>query len=393
MGDYPDPPMSALVTPPRETRTVVAPPSLRLPAFDALRAAAATIVFLFHYGGFVTNQAVPGTAGDFLSWLTARLGSTGTNLLLLLSGFFIAHSVASGRFSYPRFVALRLLRIYVPYMAVLGLAVAFAHVATDLSRAEVANASPATVLRQLLLLPGLFPDRPILTVTWTLSYIVAGYLLFPLLGFELRRRQLSLGSRMVVWAGVTGLVLGCGLFLGAPSPRFAYIPAGCLVFETQTRESWPTRWPRMMLKLVAGAVLFLLIRILLEAGPLGSGWPDVARWGLFTTSGLILASCLVGITLLAQRREGLRSLMPLLSLIGGFGRTGYSFYLIHGPVVKLFTLLVFPLLATHDASAYWLLMPFCWALAAAAGLILYRTVERPVRQILMRKVGGLADGR
>jgi hypothetical protein len=62
-------------------------------------------------------------------------------------------------------------------------------------------------------------------------------------------------------------------------------------------------------------------------------------------------------------------------------------------VVKLFTLLVFPRLATHNASAYWLLMPFCWALAAAAGLILYRTVERPVRQVLMRKVGGLADGR
>jgi hypothetical protein len=62
-------------------------------------------------------------------------------------------------------------------------------------------------------------------------------------------------------------------------------------------------------------------------------------------------------------------------------------------VVKLFTLLVFPLLAAHDASTYWLLMPFCWALAAAAGLILYRTVERPARQILMRKVGGLADGR
>jgi hypothetical protein len=38
-------------------------------------------------------------------------------------------------------------------------------------------------------------------------------------------------------------------------------------------------------------------------------------------------------------------------------------------------------------------MPLCWALAALAGLILYLTVERLSRQILVRKVGGLADGR
>ncbi|MCX6589643.1 MAG: acyltransferase family protein [Acidobacteria bacterium] len=387
--------MPELVTPPRETRTEAVPRTLRLPAFDALRAAAATIVFLFHYGGFVTLQSATTGVEDSLSWLAARLGSTGTNLLLLLSGFFIANNVASGRFSYSRFVALRLVRIYIPYLTVLLMAVAFAHIAAGFSRADVANASLTTVLRQLLLLPGLFPDHPILTVTWTLSYIVAGYLLFPLLGFAIRRWELSLGQRMAIWAAVTGLSLASGLLWGTPSLRFAYIPAGCLVFETQTRDSWRTRWPRMMLKLAAGGLLFLLIRILLETGTLGSAWPDVPRRGLFTSSGLILASCLVGITLLVQRYEGFRPLMPLLSLIGGFGRTGYSFYLIHGPVVKLFALLVFPILAASHASptTYWLLMPLCWVLAALAGLILYRIVERPSRQILVRKVGGLADGR
>jgi len=387
--------MAEFVVPPRETRTEPASRTLRLPAFDALRAAAATIVFLFHYGGFVALQYAATGAEDSLSWFAARLGSTGTNLLLLLSGFFIAHNIASGRFSYPRFVALRLVRIYIPYLTVLLMAVAFAHIAAGFSRADVANASLATFLRQLLLLPGLFPEQPILTVTWTLSYIVAGYLLFPLFGFAIRRWQFSLGQRIAIWAAVTSLSLASGLLWGSPSLRFAYIPAGCLVFEMQTRESWPMRWPRMMRKLVAGALLFLLIRILLDTGRLGSGLPDVARRGLFTTSGLIVASCLVGITLLAQRREGFRPLMPLLSLISGLGRTGYSFYLIHGPVVKLFALLVFPRLAASHASptTYWLLMPLCWALAALAGLILYLTVERLSRQILVRKVGGLADGR
>jgi exopolysaccharide production protein ExoZ len=387
--------MSETVAPLRDTRSEAAPRAARLPAFDALRACAATIVFLFHYAGFVSLQSPGASPADSFGWLFARLGSTGTNLLLLLSGFFIAQSVASGRFSYVRFVALRLVRIYIPYGTVLLMAVAFAHLATGFSRAEVTNASLSAVLSQLLLLPGYFPERPILTVTWTLSYIVAGYIVFPLLGFAIKRRNLPLTGRLAIWAAITGLCFASGLFFGVPSMRFAYVPAGCLVFETQTQESWRITWPRMMLKLVAGASLFLLIRVLLEIGSLGASWPPLAVSGLFTASGLILSSCLIGITLLAQRREGFHSMMPLLSLVGGFGRTGYSFYLIHGPVVKLFALTAFPLLAARQASSseYWLLMPVCWALAAAAGLFLYRTVERPSRQILVRKVGGLADGR
>ncbi len=379
----------------REPRTAAASRAVRLPAFDALRAGAATIVFLFHYAGFVSVQSPGPSPADALGWLAARFGSTGTNLLLLLSGFFLAQSIASGRFSYFRFVALRLVRIYIPYVTVLLMAVAFAHLATSLSRAEVATASPSTILRQLLLLPGLFPARPILTVTWTLSYIVAGYCIFPVLGFAMKRWGVSLSGRRAIWAAVTGLVFASGLFWGVPTIRFAYVPAGCLVFEIQTQDAWRTTWPRMMLKLLAGASLFLLVRVLVETGALGATWPGLAANGLFTGSGLIVASCLVGITILVQSRNGSRTLTPLLSLVGGFGRTGYSFYLLHGPVVKIFALTVFPFLAARQASsaAYWLLMPVCWVLAAFAGLILYRMVERPSRQVLVREVGGIADGR
>lgn len=380
------------VAPLRGTRVEVKPQAKRLPGFDALRAGAAVIVFLFHYAGFVS--ALHG-ADDALGWVAARLGSSGTNLLLLLSGFFIGQGVASGRFSYARFVALRVIRIYIPYVTVLLMAVAFAQLTNGYSRAEVVNASLATLLQQLVLLPGLFPDKPILTVTWTLSYIVAGYLVFPLLGFAIRRWNLPLVGRIGIWAAVTGVCFAGGLFWDIVPIRFAYIPAGCLVFETQTQESWLTTWPRMMRKLLAGAALFLLIRVLLEVKVLGANWPSVASSGLFTASGLIFASCLVGITLLAQRRDGFRRWMPALSLVGGFGRTGYSFYLIHGPVVKLFALTVFPMMAVRGAPAfsYWLIMPVCWLLAAVAGLVLYRMVERPSRQILVRRVGGLADGR
>lgn len=65
--------------------------------------------------------------------------------------------------------------------------------------------------------------------------------------------------------------------------------------------------------------------------------------------------------------------------LAAFGRTGYSFYLVHGPVVKLFSLLVFPLLAARGlpAAAYWLATPLCAICAAGAAALLYLTVEKP----------------
>jgi len=88
--------------------------------FDILRAVAALLVFLFHYAGFAALRTEGSPWIDSLEWMAANLGSTGTNLLLLLSGYFSAHSMASTRFTYRRFVTLRIARIYIPFVTVLA---------------------------------------------------------------------------------------------------------------------------------------------------------------------------------------------------------------------------------------------------------------------------------
>ncbi|MBL8236730.1 MAG: acyltransferase [Bryobacterales bacterium] len=362
----------------------------RLPAFDVLRAGAATLVFLYHYAGFAHPQSTGAVTIEFVDWLATRLGSIGTNLLLLLSGFFMAQSLASRRFTYRQFVSLRLVRIYVPYLIVLLAAVVFAHLRPGFSRADVSGLTLSSFLPHLVLFPGLFPAQPVLTVTWTLSFIVAGYLLFPLIDFALHRGNVQRPGRLVAWAALTALCFAAGLFGGMASIRFSYVPAGCLVYELQARTNWERARSGTLRALLAVAALYLVLRVLLDGNLLGTAWHPLVRRAAFSVNGLVLTSTLVAIALIVQRRYRPARRNRLLHYVAGFGRTGYSFYLLHGPVVKLFALLVFPpLVALHaPASVYWLLMPICWLLAAAGALILYRAVERPCRRLLMRSLGG-----
>ncbi len=329
-----------------------------------------------------------------MEWVAARIGSIGTNLLLLLSGYFMAQNLASGRFTYGRFVALRLIRIYVPYLVMLLLAVGFSSLRPRYARAEVAAATVQTLLQQLLLFPGLFPERPVLTVTWTLSYIVAGYLLFPIVGEWLRRAGTERDGRLAVWSGVTVGVFAVALSTEVPSIRFAYVPAGCLVFEVQAAAWGRGRvWiPQTLLTLTG---MLLVVRILLDGQLLGAEWPRTLARGLYSASGLGLVSGLVGLALIVERRYRLSEQSRMVRYAAGFGRTGYSFYLVHGPVVKLIAMLAFPPMAAAGAPAvaYWGALPLCWAVAAGGALVLYRTVERPSRKILMPRLSELADAR
>ncbi|MBL8237484.1 MAG: acyltransferase [Bryobacterales bacterium] len=359
--------------------------SRRLPAFDIMRACAATLVFIFHYSGFSDAFTVGIPAIDFMEWFAARLGNIGTNLLLLLSGFFIAQSIASGRFTYQRFVALRLSRIVLPYLVVLLMAIAAGRFYPRFSRPEAAEASFTTFLAQLLLLPGLFPDVPILTVSWTLSYIIAGYLVFPVVALTLLHGAAPRPRRLLVWSLVTAFIFLCGLADGPLSIRFAYVPAGCLVFEIQSDPASSARRSGVLRRLLAIAAVFLFLRVTLDGDILGTAWLPPLRKAIYTLSGLALTATLIGVALIVQRRYSWLGEIRLLSLTAGYGRTGYSFYLLHGPVVKVFALLLFPLFAAANAPAllYWLVMPVCWAIAAAAAFLLYRLVERPCRGFLM----------
>lgn len=348
--------------------------------FDVLRAAAAMLVFVFHYSGVVGSLTNGREWIDTAEWLAARLGSLGTNLLLLLSGYFVAQSMARGNAGYLRFVRLRLKRIYVPFLLVVALCLGFSMLFPQYSRVHWQDLTWGDLFSQLLLLPGLFPERPILTVTWTLSYIVAGYLLFPAVFLGLRRAGAGCGPRIAVWAAVVAVCFSAGT-AGWFSTRFTYIPMGCLLCELVLGRDriWKSRVFLLRGVLVVGAVA-LGARIVLDGRLVDVANPYLYR-ALFSGSGLATLSSVIAAGLILQQRYELTRLIPGGTGMAAFGRTGYSFYLLHGPVVKLFAMIVIPQMVSRQAPAvaYWIMMPVCWMGAALAAALLYARVERPLR--------------
>lgn len=186
----------------------------RFPALDGLRALAATMVVLFHFGGPDVLQG----------WI-------GVHLFFVLSGFLITTLLLrerqrSGRVSLPEFYLRRAFRILPVYLVVLGMVVLGSLAAGTFVSSGVSAALPF----HLTLLNEFAGNNPF-GQSWTLGIEQKFYLFWPLLlvtGAASTARQ---------W-GVTaaGLVLALGLLpatLGQANPNWSLgyfsILVGCLV--------------------------------------------------------------------------------------------------------------------------------------------------------------------
>ncbi len=359
----------------------------RWETFDLLRALAAALVFAYHYGTFA-NPRTNGQAWlDNLEWVVSKLGPFGTNLLLLVCGLFIAKSVARTGFRYGEFLTRRGVRIYAPYALVIGLESLFVCLVPSFSKPGFTGHHGAELLGNLLLWPGLFPDRPALTVAWALSWIVASYVLLPPPLRMLRTLVSSWRGRAAV---LLGIVVGYEVFAclsGQMPARLGYILAGCVVSELASSDCQALRQ--------GGRLRWILPTVALGAGAGQIAWNSGTGLGHGSAAvlvshllGLAAASALALAAVTAHYRISPRRDLSPLGLVRKFGRTGYSFYLLHGPVAKLFAFVVFPRLALAGAgaSAYWALLPVCFLLAATASTLMFLAVEQPVQRAVQRMV-------
>ena len=209
----------------------------RLPAMEGLRAYAVLLTFCVHFfGAFMLelrktspDRLAPldasRTTDAILSWL--QMSPYGVYLFFILSGFLICRMIGAARdFSYARFLARRIHRIYPAFLLALALGV--------LVFAFYAGWAPFTwtgVAANVLLLNGIreLGVVPYLHQTWSLFNEMVFYLVFPVL---LLARPL--GVWRSPWAmAVAGIVvvyvpfvLGWGqamyllFFAGATAARF-----------------------------------------------------------------------------------------------------------------------------------------------------------------------------
>jgi peptidoglycan/LPS O-acetylase OafA/YrhL len=215
----------------------------------------------------------------------------------------------------------------------------------------------------LLLLPGLFPIKPMITVAWSLSYEMFFYLCLPMLiaALGLRRRD-NITRCIVIGAVAVAVSIWCSGFQGT-FIRLIMFMAGMLV-----HESIDSRQVRAPSSALAAAVLV--------AGLATSLVPmtGYARIGLlFASFYLVCMNCFL------RPQEGLGRAFcwtPLRWL----GNMSYSYYLLHGLTLKaLFMVMGKTGLLTHyPVPMFWLLLPvfFLVTLCTSAGLFL--VIEKPL---------------
>jgi exopolysaccharide production protein ExoZ len=153
-----------------------------LRSMEGLRGFAVFLVFLVHYVTLVEPWLSPHTWTSSTAEVLRRLGNAGVDLFFVLSGYLIYGTLIAKLRPFWQYFGRRTQRIYPTFLAVFAIYLLLSWIAPAHSRIPTDRAEAIVYLIQnVLLLPGLFPIPPLITVAWSLSYEMFYYLVIPLL--------------------------------------------------------------------------------------------------------------------------------------------------------------------------------------------------------------------
>jgi exopolysaccharide production protein ExoZ len=319
---------------------------------EGLRGLAVTLVFFVHY----VSLCEPWTGQQLTAFAAAlkEIGNIGVDLFFTLSGYLIYDSLIRKRPALLQFLARRIQRIYPAFLAVFVAYVALSFAMP--SESKLPNDGLAIyLLQQVLLMPGIFPITPMITVAWSLSYELAFYLAIPLVISALSLRRWSAWGRIGLWLSIAACTVALA---DGDHKRVAMFVSGILVSDAIRVAKAPD-------SMAANAALFLaIISPILPTTVTG-----YERLALLMASCFVLCwHCLTAQSMLTRAF----SWTPLRWL----GNMSYSYYLIHGLALKGFFLIAGKLVP-QGAFFFALLLPaFVVTLLVAA--ILFLLIERPL---------------
>lgn len=337
-----------------------------LPSMEGLRGYAVLLVFLVHYAAlsapWVAAGSVTAMAADFMH----QAGSIGVDLFFVLSGYLIYGTLLHRPMPFLKFMRRRVRRLYPAFLCVFALYLVLSWVFPHESKIP-AGIGPALIYigANLLMLPGMLPIEPIITVAWSLSYEIFYYLAVPLLLAALRLRAWSSHQRVLLFALLAvALVLAIPLIGGRA--RLALFLSGVLLFEAVDRGA------RLHRPTAAGIAAFVL-SLWVMAPALDAYASPALRIGVLF--GAFYALCLACFSAPHGGMASVFSWTPLRWL----GNMSYSYYLIHGVTLKALFLVLSRLLPGHGDNdlLVWLLLAPAFAATWLVSAGLFLLVERP----------------
>lgn len=356
----------------------------RLFLLDALRIGAAVLIAWHHFAlyGPLSDQAA-GIAENVLTWL--RDSARTTQIFFVIGGFLMARSLAPRRWdlgSVGRFVAHRYVRLGLPYLAAVLLAVAAAETARGRlpdavvgARATLPQlAAHAVFLQNVLGYESLSAGLWFVCINFQLGLIYVSLLLIRdlLVPPPAETSQPDAGPARRTAAGPKGgwdlsLVLGFGV--SAASLFHFGLDAGW--------DAWALYFfPYFYVGLIVQAALacprgrlLAVAFLVLCAAALAFQW----RWRLVIAlaSGLVL---FVGGRLIGPAKPGVRETVEYL------GKASYSLFLVHFPIL-LMTATLWVGLEWDTPALAWGGLLFAFAASLGAMRVFHRLIEEPTAEL------------
>jgi peptidoglycan/LPS O-acetylase OafA/YrhL len=325
--------------------TGIDPESMRISALDGLRGlAAASVVMLHLFSVFLdTSFAEYDSFDRLIKWLTHTPfeifwgGAQAVPLFFILSGFALHRMLSGQRMNYCSYAARRVIRLWVPYVAVLAIAsvgIYFGGSHTISGQSVWMNSHLGTTLSEEMLVDhvlmlGVFDTRPIDFVVWSLVLELRVSLLFPAIYWAVERFRAR-------------DVLGFSLAVSLAASYYQSRTGGSSVSVVATLGC--------QAYFVVGAVMSRHVE---ELRRVYLGLPIAVKATAFAIAIVLYCNCLsisstyspmLGATILFAFALCSSAIQAALSrpVVRWLGKISYSLYLSHGVVLLLMINLFYP---------------------------------------------------
>lgn len=342
-------------------------PAQNMSSMAGLRGFAVFLVFLVHYstliGGWMTPQS------GFAFWVESihTMGNTGVDLFFVLSGYLIYGSLIIRKKPFFDFMRKRIRRIYPAFCVVFAIYLGLSLYFSELSKIP-ADTSDAWVyiVQNFLLLPGLFPIDPLITVAWSLSYEMFYYLLIPAVIALFGLRQRSVRWRVAFFMALATAFGAYCATRGGPVRLVMFI-AGILLHEAlRAGHQVALRSDFAVLALIGGIMATLL--------PFAGAAGHALKTLILAASFFVVCFCCFRHPDQVLARAF--SWTPLRWL----GNMSYSYYLLHGLALSVGFRLLHRVIAStsHDGLFYAAMLIPMFVLTLVPTITLFLFVERPL---------------
>jgi peptidoglycan/LPS O-acetylase OafA/YrhL len=352
-------------------------------ALDGVRGVAAVVVLLYHLT-LMARPRLEETAGLW-EWITQSplrpltAGSEAVLVFFVLSGLVVSIPALSGTFDWLRYYPSRLIRLYLPVIGAVLLAVALISLVPRLPGAitpdswladrVASSVSIGQIIDESSLLPQTYT---IVNVLWSLRWEVMFSVLLPVfvvVGLAVRRRR-ALAAAISIALMVAGRLVDVDALVYLPTFFLGTMIAVNLTELRAWANRINTRGRGLIWGALAGASAVLLVASWLARpfAPAGSNL-SAALWGLAGAGAAGLIIVAIGSPCAARM---LSARLPLW-----LGRVSFSLYLVHVPVLASVAFLI-------GDKEWWLVALIAIPASFAIAWLFHVAVETPAHRLARR---------